>query len=150
MRISIVFHRKRDNLWRLCWHRLWHVHDFVTLPYRVFNKTPGVWKKSCSLNITAMILKTVLFYSQLVIKLGSVIYPALFGHSFPSKWENFCRKPLSKACKYEWKHQEKRKGLFVLTSKNSNMLNSHLENSQFIRFSIWIRTHWHNLSQFTN
>ena len=41
-------------------------------------------KTSCSLNIKAMMLKTVLFYPRNV-KLGSVIYPALIGHSFPSQ-----------------------------------------------------------------
>ena len=41
-------------------------------------------KKSWSLNITAMMLKSVLFYPRYV-KLGSVTYPALIGHSFPSK-----------------------------------------------------------------
>ena len=34
------------------------------------------FEKSCFLNIKAMVLKTVLFYSQYV-KLGLVIYPAL-------------------------------------------------------------------------
>ena len=51
-----------------------------------------------------MILKTVLFYF-LYVQLGGVIYPALVGHSLPSKWEIFCRKPLSKTCKIECKHQ---------------------------------------------
>ena len=47
-------------------------------------KTSRRLKKSCSLNIKAMMLKTVLFYPRYV-KLGSVIYPALIGHSIPSK-----------------------------------------------------------------
>ena len=41
-------------------------------------------KKSCSLKIKAMMLRTVLFYPRYV-KLCSAIYPALIGHSFPSK-----------------------------------------------------------------
>ena len=41
------------------------------------------------------------------VKLGSVIYPALIGHSFPSKMEIFCRKPLSKTCQNERKQQAK-------------------------------------------
>ena len=69
-------------------------------------KTPGVLKKSCSLNIEAMMLKTVLFYPRYV-KPDSVIYPALIGHSFPSKQEIFCRKPLPKTCKNERKQQAK-------------------------------------------
>ena len=48
------------------------------------NKNTRRLKKSCSLNIKAMMLKTVLFCPRYV-KLGSVIYPALIGHSFPSK-----------------------------------------------------------------
>ena len=64
------------------------------------NKNARRLKKSCSLHIKAMILKTVLFYSRYV-KLGSVIYPALIGNSFPSKYEIFCRKPLSKAYQNE-------------------------------------------------
>ena len=50
----------------------------------IFNKNAGGLKKSCFLNITAMILRTVLYYPRHV-KLGSVIYPALIDHSFPSK-----------------------------------------------------------------
>ena len=48
------------------------------------NKNARRLKKSWSLNIKAMMLKIVLFYSWYV-QLGSVIYPALIGHSFPSK-----------------------------------------------------------------
>ena len=51
-------------------------------------------KKSCSLNIEAIKLKTVLFYSRYV-KLGPVIHSVLIGHSFPSKQEIFYRKPES-------------------------------------------------------
>ena len=53
-----------------------------------------------------MMLKPVLFYRRYV-KLGSVIHPALIGHSFPLKKEIFCRKPLSKTCKNERKQQAK-------------------------------------------
>ena len=53
-----------------------------------------------------MVLITVVFYPRYV-KLGSVIYPALIGHSFLSKLEIFCRKPLSKTCKNERKQQAK-------------------------------------------
>ena len=49
-------------------------------------------------------MKTVLFYLPYV-KLCSVIYLALKGHSFSSKWEIFCIKPLSKTCKNQWRHQ---------------------------------------------
>ena len=62
------------------------------------NKSAQRLKKSCSLNIEATILKSVLFYSQYV-KLGLVVYLALIGHSFPSKREIFCKLPLSKTCK---------------------------------------------------
>ena len=48
------------------------------------NKNARRLKKSCSLNIKAMILRIVLFYPRYV-KLCSVIHPALIGHSFPSK-----------------------------------------------------------------
>ena len=54
------------------------------LIYRVSQKNARYLKKSCSLNIKAMILKSVLFYS-LYVKFVSVIYPALIGHSFLSK-----------------------------------------------------------------
>ena len=64
-----------------------------------------------------MALKTVLFYPQYV-KLGSVIYPALIGHSFPSKMEIFCRKPLSKTFKNERKQQAKFP--FVLLPSNND------------------------------
>ena len=70
------------------------------LPSESIN-TPSVRKKS--VNINAMILKTGLFYPRYV-KLGSVIYLALIGHSFLSKYEIFCRKPLSKTSKNESKH----------------------------------------------
>ena len=56
------------------------------------------FEKCCSLNVKAMILTTVLFYSR-YIQLGSVINRALIGRSFPSKLEIFCRKLLSKTCK---------------------------------------------------
>ena len=39
-----------------------------------------------------------LFYTRYV-ELGSAIYPVLIGHSFSSKWEIFCSRPLSKTCK---------------------------------------------------
>ena len=78
---------------------------------------PAVWTKSCSLNIKAMILKIVLFYSRYV-KLDSVIYPALICHSFPSKWEIFCRKPLLETCKNKRKHQAKVP--FVLLPSNND------------------------------
>ena len=42
-------------------------------------------KESCSLNIKTMRLKTAFFHPRYVVKLGSVVYPALIGHSFPSK-----------------------------------------------------------------
>ena len=64
-----------------------------------------------------MMLKIVLFYLRCV-KLGSVIYLALIGHSFPSKWEIFCRKPLSKTCKNERKQQAKFP--FVLLPSNND------------------------------
>ena len=75
-------------------------------------------KKSCSLNIKSIILKTVLFYSRYV-QLGSVIYPALIGHSFPSIWEIFCRKPLSKTCKNEGKRRTT--FLFVFLPSNNDI-----------------------------
>ena len=62
-------------------------------------------------------LKTVLFYPRYV-KLGSVIYPALIYHSFPSKQEIFCIKPLSKTCKNERKQQAKFP--FVLLPSNND------------------------------
>ena len=64
-----------------------------------------------------MMLKTVLFHPRYV-KLGSVIYPTLIGHSFPSQWEIFCRKPLSKTCKNERKQQAKFP--FVLLPSNND------------------------------
>ena len=64
-----------------------------------------------------MTLKTAFFYPRYV-KLGSVIYPALIGHSFPSKWEIFCRKPLSKSCKNERELQAKFP--FVLLPSNND------------------------------
>ena len=64
-----------------------------------------------------MILKTVLFYPRYV-KLGSVTYAALIDHSFPSKKEIFCRKPLSKTCKNERKQQAKFP--FVLLPSNND------------------------------
>ena len=64
-----------------------------------------------------MMLKTVLFYPRYV-KLGSIIYPALIGHFFPSKKEIFCRKPLSKNCKNERKQQAKCS--FVLLPSNND------------------------------
>ena len=64
-----------------------------------------------------MVLKIVLFYPRYV-KLGSVIYPALIGHSFPSKKVIFCRKPLLKTCKNEQKQQAKFP--FVLLSSNND------------------------------
>ena len=66
-----------------------------------------------------MVLKTVLFYPRYV-KLGSVIFPALIGHSFPSKKEIFWRKPLSKTCKNERKQQAKFP--FVLLPSNNDSL----------------------------
>ena len=62
-------------------------------------------------------LKTTLFYPRYV-KLGPVIYPILIGHSFLSKWEIFCRKPLSKTCKNERKQQAKFS--FVLLPSNND------------------------------
>ena len=64
-------------------------------------------------------LKTALFYARYV-KLSSVIYPALISHSFPSKYEIFCRKPLSKTCKNEPKQQAKFP--FVLLPDNNDSL----------------------------
>ena len=74
------------------------------------------FEKSCSLNIKAMILGTVLFYP--LYKLDSVIYPALISHSFPPKKKTFCRKPLSKTCKCERKQQAKFP--FVLLPSNND------------------------------
>ena len=65
----------------------------------------------------AMIFKTVLFYPRYV-KLCSVTYPALIAHSFPSKLEIFCRKPLSKTCKNKRKQQAKCP--FVLLPSNND------------------------------
>ena len=84
------------------------------------NKNARRLKKSCSLNIKAMILKTVLFYPRHV-KLGSVIYPPLISDSFPSKLEIFCRKPLSKTCKNEWKHQAKFPFVLLPSNNDSRM-----------------------------
>ena len=53
-----------------------------------------------------MMLKNVLCYPRYV-KLGSVTCRALIGHSFSSKKEIFCRKPLSKTCKNDRKQQAK-------------------------------------------
>ena len=81
------------------------------------NKNARRLKKSCSLNIKAMMLKTALFYPRYV-KLASVIYLALIGHSFSSKWEIFCSKPLSKTCKNERIKQAKFP--FVLLPSNDD------------------------------
>ena len=56
-----------------------------------------------------MKLKTVLFYSHYA-QLSSVIYPALLGLSFRTKYEFFCRKPLGKLAK----SSENRKQDFIL------------------------------------
>ena len=63
-------------------------------------------------------LKTVLFYPRYV-KFGSAIYPALIGHSFPSKLEIFCTKPLSKTCKNERKHKAKFPFVLLASSNDS-------------------------------
>ena len=71
---------------------------------RAATLVPGESKKTrrlkilFSLNIKVMTLKTISFHSRYV-QLGSVIYPALVGHYFPSKWDIFSRKPFSKTCK---------------------------------------------------
>ena len=67
-----------------------------------------------------MMLKTALFYPRYV-KFGSVIYLALIGHSFPSKWDIFCRKPLSKTCKNKRKQQAKFP-FVLLPSKNDSWM----------------------------
>ena len=67
----------------------------------------------------AMMLKTVSFYSRYV-KLESVD-PTLIGHSFPSKLEIFCRKPLSKTCKNERKQQAKFPFVLLLSNNDSWM-----------------------------
>ena len=64
-----------------------------------------------------MMLKPVLFHPRYV-KLGSIIYPALIGHSFPSKLEIFCGMPLSKTCKNERKQEAKFP--FVLLPSNND------------------------------
>ena len=64
------------------------------------------YEKCCSLNIKAIMLKTILFYCRYV-QLSSVIHPALISHSFLSRLETFCRKPLYKNCKMENKRCEK-------------------------------------------
>ena len=63
-------------------------------------------KKLTSLNIILMTLKTISFFNSRYVQYGSIIYPAFIGHSFPSKWDIFCRKALSKTCKNEWKSLE--------------------------------------------
>ena len=72
-------------------YRVGFILDFATLHIRIrsvlvpgesINKNAPRLKKSCFLNIKALILKTVLFYPR-YFKLGSVIYPALIGHSYP-------------------------------------------------------------------
>ena len=74
-----------------------------------------------------MMFKTILFYPRYV-KLGSVIYPALIGHSFLSKKEIFCRKPLSKTCKNERKQQTKFP-FVLLPSKNDSWMCSCISTS---------------------
>ena len=84
------------------------------------NKNARRLKKSCSLNIKAIMLKTALFYPRYV-KLGSVIYPALISHSFPSKYEIFCRRTLSKTCKNERKQQANFPFVLLLGNNDSLM-----------------------------
>ena len=64
-----------------------------------------------------MMLKTVLFYPRNV-KLASVTYPPLIGHSFPLKYVIFRGKPFSKTCNYERKQQAKFH--FVLLPSNND------------------------------
>ena len=79
------------------------------------------WKnKCCSLNFKAMVFKNVLFHSQYA-QLGLIIYQALISHSIPSTWEIFCKKPLVKTCKNEWK-QAANLPLFFLPSNNNTYI----------------------------
>ena len=84
------------------------------------NKNARRLKKSCSLNIKAMMLKIALFYSRYV-KLVSVIYLAFIGHSFPPKLEIFCRKPLPKTCKNERKTASKAPCVLLPSNNDSWM-----------------------------
>ena len=59
-------------------------NNFFSFTHGLVNKNPRRLKKSWSLNIKAMKLKTVLFYPRYV-KLGPVIYSVLIGHFFPLK-----------------------------------------------------------------
>ena len=58
---------------------------FLLFFFNRMNEKARRLKNFCSLNIKAMILKTVLSYYSRSVQLGTAIYPALIANCFPFK-----------------------------------------------------------------
>ena len=84
--------------------RRWRVSSFCSTG--CVNKNAWRLNKSCSPNIKAMMLKTVLFLSP-ICQIRFSNSPGFDRSFLPVEIGDFCRKPLSKTCKKERKWQAK-------------------------------------------